>query len=164
MTSRQIAQEPSEGDYSAQIYQDSHSEQWFVLFVFRFTPKKLWCTTQNWRCNIDGEQSLHDQLNRRRNRRSFAAKCFFQQQLSLVFEGPHGGLLFCFEHIRIDLWFVTCDDLINVFWSTAIVFLQHFYAPRAFFERLRHSASTKVFYGQLFIQYRMYVCGRNAQG
>ena len=31
--------------------------------------------------------------------------------------------------IRIDPWLVTCDDLINVFWSTAIVFFQHFFTP-----------------------------------
>ena len=40
----------------------------------------------------------------------------------------NGGLLFCFGLICIDPWFVTCDDLINVFWSTAIVVFQHFYA------------------------------------
>ena len=40
----------------------------------------------------------------------------------IVFEDSHGGLLFCFGLIRIDPWLVTCDDLINVFWSTAIVF------------------------------------------
>ena len=47
----------------------------------------------------------------------------------LVFEDPRGGLLFYVELIRIDPWFVTCNDLINVFWSNAIVFVQHFFTP-----------------------------------
>ena len=47
----------------------------------------------------------------------------------LVLEYPYGGLLFCFGLIRIDTWFVVCDDPVNVFWSTAIVFFQYFYAP-----------------------------------
>ena len=34
----------------------------------------------------------------------------------------------------------------------------------AFLERLRDSARTKVFYSQVFMQDRMYVGGRNAQG
>ena len=47
----------------------------------------------------------------------------------VVFENPIGGLLYCFGFIRKDLWFVTCDDPINVFWGTAIVFFQHFFTP-----------------------------------
>ena len=47
----------------------------------------------------------------------------------LVFEGPHGGLLFCFGLKRIAAWFVSYDDLINVSWSTAIVVFQHFFRP-----------------------------------
>ena len=47
----------------------------------------------------------------------------------LVFEDPYGGLLFSFGLIRIDAWFDTCDELINVFCRTAIVFFPHFYAP-----------------------------------
>ena len=64
--------------------------------------------------------------------------------ICLVLEGPHGGLLFCFGLIHIRPWFVTCDDLINV---------QYFYAPidKSLFEWLRDSASTKVFYGQVFM-------------
>ena len=42
-----------------------------------------------------------------------------------VFEDPHGGLWFCFGLLRIDPWFVTCDDLIKVFWSTALVNFQY---------------------------------------
>ena len=54
------------------------------LFVFRISPKKLWCTTtQNLPCNVaQVEQSLHDQFCRR-NRRPFASKCSFHKQLSL---------------------------------------------------------------------------------
>ena len=60
----------------------------------------------------------------------------------LVFEDPHGGFLFWFGLIRIDPWFVRCDDLINVFWSTTIVFFQislH-HSTRTFFERLSNFA------------------------
>ena len=46
-----------------------------------------------------------------------------------AFEDPHGGLLLRFGLIRIDPWFVTWDDLINVFWGAAIVFFQHFFTP-----------------------------------
>ena len=47
----------------------------------------------------------------------------------VVFKDPHGRLLFCFGLIRTDPWFVTCDDLINVFWSSAIVIFQRFLTP-----------------------------------
>ena len=40
----------------------------------------------------------------------------------LRFIYPHGGLLLCFGLIRTDRGCVTCDDLINVVWGTAIVF------------------------------------------
>ena len=134
------------------------------LLVFRISPKKLWCTTQNWPCNVaQVVQSLHDLFCR-----LFASKCLSHKQLSLDldFEGPHDGLLFCFGLIRIDLCFVTCVDLINVFWRPSIVFFQPCYAPidQIVFERVKDSATTKVFYGQVFMQYRMYVGGRNAQG
>ena len=62
----------------------------------------------------------------------------------LVFQGPHGGLLFCFELMRIDPWFVSCDDLINVFWSTAIVFcnISIHQSTRGCFERLSNCAES----------------------
>ena len=75
------------------------------------------------------ERSLHDQF-RRRNRRQCAAKCLFHKQLSLaclrrltwwtvvLFRAHAHRSMIC------HLW----RDLINVFWSTAIVFFQHFYA------------------------------------
>ena len=103
-----------------------------LLFVFQISPKKLWCTTQDWPSYVaEVEQSPHDQFYRR-NRRPFSSKRFFHKQLSLEwldFENLHGGLLFCFGLIRIGPWFVTCDDLINVFWSIAIAFVQHLFAP-----------------------------------
>ena len=74
----------------------------------------------------------------------------------LVFEGPHGGLLFCFELIRIDPWFVTCDDLINVFWSTAIVFFQQFYASidkSLFWAIARFSENKSFFTARPFMLY-----------
>ena len=101
------------------------------LFVFRISPKKFWRTIQNWPCNVaQVELSLHDQ-SCQRNRRPYASKSFsFTNNFRwiwLVFEGPHGGLLFCFGLIRIDPWCSSCNDLINVFWSAIIVFCQHFF-------------------------------------
>ena len=81
-----------------------------LLFVFQISPKKLWCTTQDWPSYVaEVEQSPHDQFYRR-NKRPFSSKRFFHKQLSLEwldFENLHGGLLFCFGIKRIDLWFVT---------------------------------------------------------
>ena len=44
-------------------------------------------------------------------------------------------MLFCFVLIRVDPWFVIWDDLINAFWSTAIVFSNIFLqqSTRTFF-------------------------------
>ena len=78
-----------------------------------------------------------------------------------AFEGPHGGLLFCFRLIRIDPWFVTYDDLWNVF--------QHFFTPidKHLFlsdcQIVRDPTRINLFYGQVFMQYWMYAVGGNAQ-
>ena len=85
----------------------------------------------------------------------------------LVFENPHGGLLFCFVLIRIEPWFVTCDNLINVFWGTAIVFSQHFYTPidtNLFFEQRSNCAGSKENKSFLGTQNLMHAGGRYAQG
>ena len=64
--------------------------------------------------------------------------------------------------IRIDPWLVTCDDLINVFWSTAILFCQHCFAPivTSLFLRdcqiVRDPTRKNLLYGQLFMQYRKF--------
>ena len=47
----------------------------------------------------------------------------------LVFEDPHDGQLFSVGLIRTNSWFFNCDNLINVFWGSAIVFFQHFNTP-----------------------------------
>ena len=63
----------------------------------------------------------------------------------LVFEDPYDGLLFCFGVICIDPRFVTCDNFINVFWSTAIVFFPTFlYTNRhePFYELLSNCAAS----------------------
>ena len=69
------------------------------------------------------------------------------------------GLLFCFVLKRTDLCFVTFDDLINAFSSTAIIFFQHFYAPidmslcLSVCQILRNPTRTDPFYGHVFMQY-----------
>ena len=63
----------------------------------------------------------------------------------LGFEGPYGGLLVCCRLIRIDPLVVTYDDLINVFWSTAIVFFPTFLCTNRhepFLERLSNYAGS----------------------
>ena len=42
---------------------------------------------------------------------------------------PYCRLLFTFEHIRINLQFITCHDNIDVFRSNANIFLKHFLRP-----------------------------------
>ena len=108
----------------------------------------------------------------RRNRPRFALKWFFYnfRCIWLVFEDPHGELLFCFGLALIDSLFVTCDKLINVFWSTTIVLFQHFFTPieskllLSDCPIVRNSTRINLFGGQEFMQYWMYTSGINAQG
>ena len=121
--------------------------------------------------DAQAELSPHDQFCRRNSRPS-ASKCFFHKQLSLDLtwaQVTHGGLLLCFGLIRTDSWFVSCDDLINVFSSSAIVFFQHFFTPidtNLFLsdcQIVRNTTRINIFYGHVLMQYRMYAIGRNAQ-
>ena len=88
----------------------------------------------------------------------------------LGFRNPHGGLLPYFALIRTYPWFVTCDDHVNVFWGTAIVFFQHSFTPidtNLFLIDcliVRYPTRTNIFYGKVFMQYWMNSGGRNAQG
>ena len=76
----------------------------------------------------------------------------------LVLENIHGGLLL----ICTDPWFVTCDDLIIVFWGITIVFFQHFFTPidtnlfLSVCHIVRHPTRTNPFYHQAFMQYWMW--------
>ena len=65
------------------------------------------------------EETGHHLLRRDISTNNF---CWFW----LGFKDPHGGVLFCFGLIRIGRRFVTCGDLINVIWRTAILFFQNF--------------------------------------
>ena len=47
----------------------------------------------------------------------------------LILKHPYSRLLFTFGLIRVNLRFITCHDIIDVFRSTAIVFLEHFFRP-----------------------------------
>ena len=68
-----------------------HGGQWFVFscsffeFLRRLLAKKLWSSIQNWLFYVaQAKQSPHDRFCRR-NRRTFASKCFFQEQLLFGF-------------------------------------------------------------------------------
>ena len=60
----------------------------------------------------------------------------------LVFQGPHGGLLFCFELMRIDPWFVSCDDplMSSEVPPSYFAHIAMHQSTRAFFERLSNCA------------------------
>ena len=96
------------------------------------------------------------------NYKKKVGKTHFNFRWNWLVEDPHGGLLFCFGLI--------CIDLTNVFWSTAVVFFQHFYAPisTSLFlsdcQIVWDPTRTNRFYGQVFMQYWMYVGRRNSHG
>ena len=46
-----------------------------------------------------------------------------------ILKDPHSRLLFTFGLIRLNPQFIICHDVIDVFRSTAIVFLEHFFPP-----------------------------------
>ena len=126
----------------------------------------MWCTTQNWSSyDAQVEQSSHDHFCRR-NRLPSASKCFFLKQLSLDLARFRRLTQWTAVLFRALTHRSTYDNLINFFWSTAIVFLQHFYEPStwAFFKRLQDSTRTNLFYGQMCTQYWMCASGRNAPG
>ena len=110
-----------------------HCEQWFVFScsVFEFLQRNCGVPVRIDRATLLKWNS--------RYMTSFAEKTCYHLLRSafcknnfrwiwLVFEGPHGALLLSFGLLCIDPCFVSCDDLINVFWSSVIVFFQHFYA------------------------------------
>ena len=47
----------------------------------------------------------------------------------LILKHPYSQLRFTFGLIRVNPQFITCHDVIDVFRSTAIVFLEHFFRP-----------------------------------
>ena len=91
----------------------------FFLFLLRLLANKWLCTIQNWPFYVAPMVRLR-QLQ------------FFRKRLLLVLlalEDPHSRLVFTFRLIRLDPRFVTCHDVIHIFWSTAIVFFEHFLRP-----------------------------------
>ena len=86
------------------------------------------------------EQSLHDHL----------LPSAFPQTTFVGFGLSHAGL-FCFGLMRIDPWYVNCDDLINVFWSIAIVFVQHFFTPidKSFLRPAVHAISNVCWWKEM---------------
>ena len=111
-----------------------HGKQWFIFSCsfFEFLQRNCGVLLRmdrptTLKCNSRYMTSFAEETGDHLPRSAFCTNNF--RCIWLVFEDPHGGLLLCFGLIRIDPWFVSCDDLLNVFWSTAIVFLQHLYAP-----------------------------------
>ena len=159
------------------MYESSHcrGEEWSVFGVWfsRFLGRQLankWlCTTQNLLfCIVLGVRLQHVQFFGK-NRQSFAWKCFVLEQLLLNFahlENPYSRLLFTFGLIRVNPRFITCHDVIDVFQSTPIEFLEHFFRPintSHFFERLTNCPMrTNFFDNQMFMQYWMYAGPTNA--
>ena len=119
------------------------------LFVFRTTAKTLGKQIVVYPLRIDGlclsgAVATWPVLQKKHSLRSdFSTNSF--RWICLGFKDPHGGLLLCFGLIHKDPWFVTCDNLLNVFWGTAIVFFKHFFTPidnNLFFERLSNCAGS----------------------
>ena len=97
-----------------------HCEQWFVFscLFFEFLQRKCGAPLRVDRATLFKWNTTGYHLLRS----TFSTNNFLW--IWFVFEGPHGGLLFCFGLIP---WFASCDYLINVYWSIAIVFFQHLY-------------------------------------
>ena len=70
--------------------------------------------------------------------------------ICLILKHPYSRLLFTFGLIRVNPWFITCHDVIDMFQSTAIVFLEHLF--RIVWVLMR----TNFFDSQMFMQYLMY--------
>ena len=47
----------------------------------------------------------------------------------LILKHPYSQRLFTFGLIRVNPRFIICHGIIDVFWSTAIVFVKHFFQP-----------------------------------
>jgi len=144
-----------------------------LLLVFRIRIN-LCCTTQKWPSYVaQAEPSPHNKFCRR-NRRSFASKCFFHEQISLELarlRGPSRSIAVFFrdhEH----------RSMIRYLWlpykcpfKHRIVFFQNFCAPfhtNPFWAVAKlcviHREQTVVAVRARFMQYRMYAGGRNTQG
>ena len=48
---------------------------------------------------------------------------------NVIWKHPNTGLLFCFRFIGINLGFVTCYDIVHMFWGTWVEFFKIFRAP-----------------------------------
>jgi len=130
-----------------------HNDPFYLVPFLNFSED----FRQNWPSIVaQAEQSPQDQCCRR-NRRPFASKWFSTNNFRwiwFVFKEPNGRLLFCL-------------GLLNDFKNTAIDFFHNFFASihTSLFlsdcQVVRDRTRTNLFYGQVLMQYRMYV---NAQG
>ena len=110
----------------------SFESRWDFAFLGRQLANKWLCTTQNWLfCVVLVIWLRHVQFFRK-NRRPFAWKCFVREQLLFDLahlKTPIQSTAVYFRIIRVNPRSITCHDAIDVFRSTATVFLEHFFRP-----------------------------------
>ena len=100
-------------------------------------------------------------LPKKQGLKAFALKCFFHKQLSLDMACARRPTWWTVALFRAH----THRSMIRHLWRSFEASPSYFsnismhQSIRAFFERLRDSARTKVFYGPMFMQYQMYVVG-----
>ena len=86
----------------------------------------------------------------------------------LILKHPYSRLLFSFGLIQVNSWFITCHGVIDVFRSTAIVFLEHFFWPfdtslfLSDWQIVWDPMRTHFFESQMFMQYWIYGGSTNA--
>ena len=108
------------------------------LFVFRISPKKLWCTPQKWRCS-SGTNAAGPVLPKKQ-----ATICFeviFPQTMFVGFGLFSMAVVLSRAHTHRSMICQLCRSYKRL--STSIVFFQHFYAPidKSLFWAIRDSAS-----------------------
>lgn len=99
----------------------------FFLPLGTHSAKKWLWTTQNWLFYVPPKAlSSHDQIFQKHATISIK---LLRQRTSFVvsLKQPFSRLMFS---LRLQRWFMSCYNLIQVFWSTAIVFLNHLFIPK----------------------------------
>ena len=145
---------------------------WFSWFLGRQLANKWLCTTQNWlfcvvlvvRWDMSSfSENTGDYLL---ESESWASNFCW---IWLILQHPYSRLMFTCGLIRWNPRFITCHDVIDVFRSTAIVFLDHFFRPidTSFFltdwQIMWNPMRTNFIDSQMFMQYWMYADPTNAK-
>ena len=136
------------------------SEEWsvFIGWFSRFLRIQLanqWlCTTHNWLRPVFPKKQTITCLEKLRARATFVG---FSSSWN-THTPPH-RLLFTFGLIRVNTRFITFHDVIDVFRSTAIVFLEHFFRP---IDTSLFLSDWQNVWDRMFMQYGMYAGPTNA--